>query len=316
MHEVRVLDEDRLEERPVAVVSHAPQEQPHASRRASPERAAEGGDASRKASDTQRAFDGVAPDYDRSNTDNPTLCAMRSRTIAAIALHAPAGGRILDLGCGPGTDEDTLADAGYQVTAIDWSPAMVEETRKRIARRGLQERVDVHHLGIHELDRLPPGMFDVVCSNFGPLNCVPDLARAARLIADRVRPGGMLIASVIGRVCPWEIAVHAWRRDWTRMRVRFARAPVAVPLNGRTVWTTYYTPADFERPFASAGFTRISLGALGLFVPPPYMDAFSRRHASLIATLQRLEDRVGGYPGIRAWGDHFLIVMRKGQVGQ
>ena len=25
----------------------------------------------------------------------------------------------------------------------------------------------------------------------------------------------------------------------------------------------------------------------------------------------RIEDRVGGWPGIRAWGDHFLIVLRK-----
>ena len=292
-------------------VSQASPEQMHASERAHPERAIATEDASRRALDTQRAFDSVAPDYDRANAGNPTLCAMRRRTLAAVVSHAPAGGRILDLGCGPGTDEDTLADAGYFVTAIDWSPAMVEETRKRIARRGLQERVEVHHLGIHELDRLPPGTFDVACSNFGALNCVADLAGAAGLIADRVRPGGVLIASVIGRVCPWEIAVHAWRRDWTRVSVRFARAPVGVPLNGRTVWTTYYTPADFERPFANVGFTRVSLRALGLFVPPPYMDTFSRRHASLVAALQRLEDRVGGYPGIRAWGDHFLIVMRK-----
>ena len=34
-------------------------------------------------------------------------------------------------------------------------------------------------------------------------------------------------------------------------------------------------------------------------------------HGSLYPALQRLEDRVGGWPGIRAWGDHFLIVLRK-----
>ena len=311
MHQVRVLDEDRLEGRPVGVVSHAAREPAPASRRNHPESAAASDDERGRTLETQRAFDSVAQDYDRSNTDNPILCAMRVRTIAAIASQAPAGSRILDLGCGPGTDAESLADAGYLVTAIDWSPAMVEETRKRISRRRLQDRVDVHHLGIHELDRLPPGTFDVASANFGPLNCVPDLERAARLIADRVRPGGALVASVIGRVCPWEIALHAWRRDWARLKVRFVRGPVAVPLNGRTVWTTYYAPADFEPLLASAGFTRTSRRALGLFVPPPYMEAFSRRHASLVAALQWLEDRVGGYPGIRAWGDHFLIVMTR-----
>lgn len=305
---MRVLDKDWLEERAVAVLSQAGPEHAQASRSACPEQA----ESSRRGLvDTQRAFDSVALEYDRSNTENLTLREMRRCTIAAITAHVPIGGRMLDLGCGPGTDEVTLARAGYRVTAIDWSPAMVDEARKRIAQRGLQDRVDVHHLGIHELDRLSSGSFDAACSNFGPLNCVPDLSQAARLIADRVRPGGVLIASVIGRVCPWDIALHAWRRDWTRLKVRFARDAVAVPLNGQTVWTTYYAPVDFERPFVNAGFSRVSLRGLGVLVPPPYMNAFSARHQSLIATLQRLEDRIGAYPGIRAWGDHFLIVMRK-----
>ena len=261
--------------------------------------------------ETQRAFDGVALDYDRSNAENATLCAMRRRTLAAVAAHVPAGGRILDLGCGPGTDEEALAARAGAVTAIDWSPLMVEETRRRVMRRGLGDRVDVHHLGIHEVDRLAPQMFDAVYSNFGPLNCVPNLDEAAPLVADRLRSGGVLIASVIGRICPWEIAVHAVRGDWARLRVRFARELVAVPLNGRAVWTKYYTPAEFERPFATAGFSRVSLRALGLFVPPPYMDGFVRRHPSWVAPLQWLDDRVGGWPALRAAGDHFLIVMRK-----
>jgi SAM-dependent methyltransferase len=261
--------------------------------------------------DTQRAFDGAAPSYDRSNAENPTLCEMRRRTLAAVARHVPAGGRIIDLGCGPGSDDEALARAGYSVTAIDWSSAMVEETRKRIARAGLQDRVDVHHLGIHQLDRLPPSRFEAACSNFGPLNCVPGLAGAARLIGDRVLPGGVLVASVVGRICPWELALYGWRGDWGRLRIRFARRLVAVPLNGRTVWMNYYTPGEFERTFVAAGFTRVSLRALGLFVPPPYMDRFTARHTSLVARLQRLEDRVGSWPGIRAWGDHFLMVLRK-----
>jgi SAM-dependent methyltransferase len=171
----------------------------------------------------------------------------------------------------------------------------------------------VHHLGIHELDRLPAATFDAACSNFGPLNCVLDLPRAARLIADRVRPGGLLIASVIGRRCPWEMVLYALRRDWRRLGIRFADGPVPVPLNGRTVWTTYYAPRQFERPFEAAGFTRVSLHALGLFAPPPYLDAFAVRHPSLISALNRVEDQLGGLPILRSMGDHFLIAMRKGR---
>ena len=54
-----------------------------------------------------------------------------------------------------------------------------------------------------------------------------------------------------------------------------------------------------------------ALRTLGLVVPPPYLQGFAGRHLSLVATLRRVEDAVGAWPGVRASGDHFLIVMRK-----
>ena len=216
LHEVRLFDEDAVEERAMAIGERALLE-------------------------TRAAFDGVAPTYDRANEDNRTLLGMRQRTMDAVRRHVAPGGHILDLGCGPGRDDEDLARGGFRVTAIDWSPAMVGETGARIRRAGLEDRVQVKHLGIQEIEKLSPVRFDAACSNFGPLNCVPHLPHTARLIANRLRPGGVLVASVIGRFCPWEIALYAARRDWARMRVRFARGFAAVPLDGRTVWTRYYS---------------------------------------------------------------------------
>jgi SAM-dependent methyltransferase len=262
---------------------------------------------------TQQAFDGVAAGYHRSNIENGTLCAMRARAWAAVDAFVPHGAHVLDLGCGPGGDAEHLARRGYRVTAIDWSTAMVAEARRRVRAAGVADRVEVLHAGIHEIHQLAPlhVVFDAAYSNFGPLNCVEDLSVAARLVAARLRPGGVLIASVIGRVCPWEIALYLSRGDASRAAIRFRRGPVPVPLEGRTIWTRYYTPGGFERVFAAAGFARVSLRALGLFVPPPYLHAFAARHSTLIGVLQGIEDRVGAWPGLRAWGDHFLIVLRK-----
>src|SRR5262245_65027685 len=98
---MRVLDQNRMAERTMAVVT-------------SPVPALD---------DTRDAFDGVANDYDRSNAANPTLQAMRRRVLETIGTNVRPGSRILDLGCGPGADAETLARAGYSVVAIDWSPA-------------------------------------------------------------------------------------------------------------------------------------------------------------------------------------------------
>jgi SAM-dependent methyltransferase len=261
--------------------------------------------------DTAEAFDGIATAYDRANSENPILAAMRQRVLATVGAHVPRGSRILDLGCGPGSDAEMLGRAGYEVTAIDWSPAMVEEATRRIDRADLRDRVKVHHLGIQELDRLPPFAYEAALSNFGPLNCVPDLDDAARQIATRLGHGGLLIASVIGRFCPWEVALYGLRADFPRAVVRFAREVVAVPLNGRTVWTRYYAPAEFEWIFARYGFTRVALRGIGLFAPPPYMDGFARRHPALVRGLHRVDDAVGQWPALRSCGDHFLIVLRK-----
>ncbi len=260
---------------------------------------------------TQLAFDAVAATYDRANAENPILCAMRDRSRATFEQFVPSGSRVLDLGCGPGTDAVPLARRGDRVTAIDWSPAMVEEARRRVREVGLESNVRVEHLGIHQLDALAPDVFDAAYSNFGPLNCVPDLGVAATALAHRLRAGGMLVASVIGRICPWELALFTARADWSRALIRFQREAVAVPLEGRTVWTRYYTPRQFARVFEIAGFEVRSLRALGLVAPPPYMEAFAKRRPVLVERLQRLEDRVARWPVLRTWGDHFLIVLTR-----
>jgi SAM-dependent methyltransferase len=264
--------------------------------------------------ETQHAFDGVATTYDRSNAANPLLCAMRDRTRDALERAVPTGGHLLDLGCGPGTDVVYFAAKGYRVTAIDWSTAMVDEARRTVKRAGLHDRVRIFHLGIDQLDALSDTVadrFDAAYSSFGPFNCVADLQRSARAIAGRVRAGGFLVASVIGRACPWEFAFYTLRGDVGRASIRFARRPVAVPLEGRTVWMRYYTPSAVLRLFEKVGFDRVSSHALGLFAPPPYLNGFAGRHPKLIARLQRIDDIAGGWPGLRALGDHFLVVMRR-----
>jgi SAM-dependent methyltransferase len=261
--------------------------------------------------ETSRAFSAVARTYYDENAQNLIIRGMRRRTIDAVTGALPPGSRLLDLGCGPGPDAEHLGRLGYDVVAIDSSAEMADEASRRIRLAGLEHHVEVRQLGIHELDRLDADGFDGAYSDLGPLNCVPDLARAARDIAARLKPGGLFAASIIGRRCPWEIALYGLRGDWPRVRVRFSHDFVPVPFYGRTVWTRYYAPREAERAFLAAGFERRSLRSLGLLAPPPYLQGFASRHPRLLRALESLEDGVASLPGFRQWGDHFLLVMVK-----
>jgi SAM-dependent methyltransferase len=260
---------------------------------------------------TREAFDAVATTYDRDNRDNRLLEAMRARSVRALTAAVPKGARVLDLGCGPGTDLEALVGAGYRVTAIESSRAMVAQARARARMLPVAAGVEVRQLPIEQLDDLAPRTYDAAYSSFGPLNCVASVADVAAALAARLVPGGVLVASVIGRVCPWEVALYAWKRQPRRIAVRYSRQPVGVPLGAGTVWTRYYSPREFERPFIDAGFSRLALRGLGVFAPPPYLDDAAKRHPRAASWLLAMDDRLAGWPLVRTCGDHFLITLRR-----
>jgi SAM-dependent methyltransferase len=259
--------------------------------------------------ETQRAFDSVAADYDGPRGNNELIQRMRLALWAAVSREAPRGGCLLDLGCGTGIDAAEFASRGFWVIATDWSAQMVERTKSRTVAQGLQSQVTAMHLGIQQLDRLTEGV-DAIYSNLGPLNCAPDLPAVAAQCARVLRPGGALIFSVIGRICPWELGHYAMRGRFRRALVRAARGATAVGMNRHTIWTHYYLPQEFYRAFAEY-FSLHSYRALSLFMPPPYLVNYYRRRRNWCERLGRLDDRLGALPLLRDMGDHFLIVMHR-----
>jgi len=260
--------------------------------------------------ETRQAFDSVASFYDGPFGNNEIIQRMRATLVEALTRRVSPGARLLDLGCGTGIDAVHLAALGYRVVAIDASPQMVARTRARAEEEGVTERVTALELGIEALERLSGEVFDAIYSDLGALNCVPDLRPVAVRCATLLPAGGLLVASVMGRLCPWELAYYLARGDLRRARVRLASGAVPVSLNDGTVWTRYYRPKEFLDKFRGS-FSAEATCALGLFSPPPYLVGFHRRLRPASRGLWWLDARLGAFPLLRDAGDHFLMVLRK-----
>lgn len=105
-----------------------------------------------------------------------------------LGVLPPAPARVADLGCGTATLTLLLADAGYIVDGIDFSPAMLEQARAKAG-----DRADVTlALGDASDPRLDKAAYDVVlCRHV--LWALPDQVEVLRRWLRLLRPDGRLV---------------------------------------------------------------------------------------------------------------------------
>jgi SAM-dependent methyltransferase len=174
-------------------------------------------------------FDLLARSYDVLWTNTARGRDQRATVWNEIDGLFRAGDRVLDLGCGTGSDALHLIEAlGVEVFGIDAAPTMVEIARSR--------GVHASALAIEDLDRLS-GSFTGAISNFGALNCVADLAPVAAQLARLVQPSRPVAICLMGRFCftNWRHTAKRWlgHTQWrgidvyypTSRRIRAAFAP-------------------------------------------------------------------------------------------
>jgi ubiquinone/menaquinone biosynthesis C-methylase UbiE len=109
---------------------------------------------------------------------------------ATIWPYLPPGGRVLEVGSGPGHLLVELSTRGYQVVGLDLSPAMLRLTRRRLGRRGLTTPVCRARA-----TALPfaPRLFDAVILTF-PTEFIYDPACIHQL-ARALKDGGRLVVA-------------------------------------------------------------------------------------------------------------------------
>jgi SAM-dependent methyltransferase len=196
-----------------------------------------------RAEEADRYWEGM--DLERAAARSAARAEIGLRLLSRAGLR---GGRLLEVGCGPGFALERFRAAGFQASGVDASPAAVSRARAR----GLPvERLDL------ELEPLP-GPFEVVAA-LEVLEHLRDPLRALAALARALAPAGRLLVSL-----PNEF--HLARR----LSI-LAGNPGAAghrPFGGHDdPHLRFFTPRQAERLFGAAALRVVARGWDGLLPP-------------------------------------------------
>jgi ubiquinone/menaquinone biosynthesis C-methylase UbiE len=154
--------------------------------------------------------------------------ATRAAWLELLTTHLPEPpARIADLGSGTGTLSVLLADAGYAVDGVDFSPEMVSRARDKAAGR---DGVTFAVSDASEPPLRPAGYDAVLCRHV--LWAMDDPSAALRRWVDLLRDGGRLVL-VEGF---WHTGTGLTAAQTEALLTRAGRKPTTYPLDGPALW--------------------------------------------------------------------------------
>lgn len=138
----------------------------------------------------RRAGAGPA-EWDKRYGGDAPVWGARPNAWVADELNGLPSGHALDLGAGEGRHALWLADRGWQVDAVDFSPVGLDRGRRSAQALGLAERIHWHAEDA-TLYAPAPGSLDLVLVAYLQLPA-EDLRAALSSAASGLRPGGRLL---------------------------------------------------------------------------------------------------------------------------
>ena len=191
----------------------------------------------------------VAQNYASGFAEAAEQCAQPISSAASVG----SGDAVLDLCCGHGSVTEALVGLGAVTTGLDFSPAMLEMARSRVAEATFVEG-DAMDLSFD------PESFDAVTMGFGLLH-VPDGAKAMAEVRRVLKPGGRFVYSV-------------WHPPSIPSGIGYLFAAIAQ--HGQTDATLPSGPGLFDwadRDHVTSEAERLGFADVGFEVVPSYWTA-------------------------------------------
>lgn len=136
------------------------------------------------------------------------------------------GKTLLHLQCHFGMDSLDWARRGASVTGVDLSDKAISEAQKLNSEMGL----DASFVCCNVLDTSAhvPGQFDIVFTSYGTIGWLPDLQPWAKMIAEKLKPGGIFY------IAEFHPVVWMFDDDFTRIAYSYENQEVIITENQGT----------------------------------------------------------------------------------
>jgi SAM-dependent methyltransferase len=139
----------------------------------------------------ERAYEAIAPVYD-DFTAHHDYELWLGHLLPKVSHHGLSGRRLLDVGCGTGKSFLPMLERGWEVTACDISPSMLELARTKAG--------GAAQLSVADMRELPRfGEFDLVWALDDAINYLlsaEELGEALSGMRANLAPGGLLMFDV------------------------------------------------------------------------------------------------------------------------
>jgi ubiquinone/menaquinone biosynthesis C-methylase UbiE len=255
--------------------------------------------------DVEEAFSRQSEIFDYYEKGNDILKWMRSVTHRHLLKYLKERDVILEINSGTGIDAIFLGKKGFRIHCTDISKGMINKLREKIISNNLNNIISYQLLSYTELEKSEIKQFDYIFSNFGGLNCAPDLNTLFSQFRKILKPGGKVTMVIIPPVCPWEIAL-LMKGQFKRATRRLREGEVKANVEGVNFPVYYYTASEVIKALG-ADFRIIDIQGLASISPPPYMDNFPKRHPMLYKRLTILDEKISHLFPFNRFADHIII---------
>jgi 2-polyprenyl-3-methyl-5-hydroxy-6-metoxy-1,4-benzoquinol methylase len=179
------------------------------------------------------------------------------------------GKKVLEIGCGIGTDTMNFARAGAKVTAVDLSTESLAIAQQRAEIMGLQDRITFYQVNAEELSAtVPVEEYDLVYS-FGVVHHSPHPENVVHEIRKYMGPQSVLKIMVYNR-CSWKVfwillkygRGRFWKLD--ELVARYSEAQTGCPV------TYSYSRQSIRTLLEGLAVTRIMVDHIFPYSIPEY----------------------------------------------